>query len=62
MGQFLYIQDINKREDHALLGQRRVKYLSFRIHKKEMVSSQLIPDWQGHADSWAEGTKLELNS
>lgn len=22
------------------------------------MRSQLIPDWQGHADSWAEGTKL----
>lgn len=64
MGQFLYVQDINEREEHALLGQRRGQNLSFRIHKKEVMRSQLIPDWQGHAHShsWAEGTKLEWNS
>ena len=38
MGQFLYILNINEKRGHVSMGQRRDKYLSFRIHTKEMMS------------------------
>lgn len=34
IGQFLHVQNINEREGYASVGQRRDKYLRFRIHKK----------------------------
>ena len=48
-GQFLCIQYINEREGHASDSQRRGKYLSIRIHKKEMM-------WLIVADSWLART------